>query len=137
MEKLQQQEQQQQQQSEQVLSAPIMDTTNDRMNSAGQAERRWEQISPHESRRRRRNDSENGSEVDPRPLSTTAQVGVPRPGAPGNYKMRDPKLLRVVEDAIKRLILPELNAMKEEREKEKDKSSSAVKVKPSSGTTKD
>jgi hypothetical protein len=75
--------------------------------------------SPRKSHRRRSKDVEEVSGVsgtDSSLLSSNAdrRSHAARSGVSGTSSINNPKLLATVEDAIKRLILPELNALKEE-----------------------
>jgi hypothetical protein len=75
-----------------------------------------ELASPRKSHRRRSKDVEEVSGTDSSLLSSNAdrRSGVSRSAVSGTSSINNPKLLATVEDAIKRLILPELNALKEE-----------------------
>lgn len=81
-----------------------------------------ELTSPRKSHRRRSKDTEEVSAISGTEssfLSSNAdrRSGVAhstRSGVSGTSSINNPKLLATVEDAIKRLILPELNALKEE-----------------------
>jgi hypothetical protein len=77
---------------------------------------REELASPRKSHRRRSKDVEEVSGTDSSLLSSNAdrRSGVSRSAVSGTSSINNPKLLATVEDAIKRLILPELNALKEE-----------------------
>jgi hypothetical protein len=71
------------------------------------------------SHRRRSKDVEDASGTDTSMLSSNAdrRSGIShsaRSAVSGTSSINNPKLLATVEDAIKRLILPELNALKEE-----------------------
>jgi hypothetical protein len=75
--------------------------------------------SPRKSHRRRSKDVEEVSGVsgtESSLLSSNAdrRSHAARSGVSGTSSINNPKLLATVEDAIKRLILPELNALKEE-----------------------
>jgi hypothetical protein len=75
--------------------------------------------SPRKSHRRRSKDVEEVSGTESSLLSSNAdrRSGLShsaRSGVSGTSSINNPKLLATVEDAIKRLILPELNALKEE-----------------------
>jgi hypothetical protein len=78
-----------------------------------------EATSSRKSHRRRSKDVEDASGTDSSLLSSNAdrRSGVShtaRSAVSGTSSINNPKLLATVEDAIKRLILPELNALKEE-----------------------
>jgi hypothetical protein len=78
-----------------------------------------ELASPRKSHRRRSKDVEEVSGTDSSLLSSNAdrRSGLShsaRSAVSGTSSINNPKLLATVEDAIKRLILPELNALKEE-----------------------
>ncbi|KAK1920068.1 hypothetical protein P3342_002364 [Pyrenophora teres f. teres] len=71
--------------------------------------------SPRKSHRRRSKDVEQVSGVSGTDSSILSSGGADRrSGVSGTSSINNPKLLATVEDAIKRLILPELNALKEE-----------------------
>lgn len=75
--------------------------------------------SPRKSHRRRSKDTEEISGTDSSLMSSNAdrRSGISqsaRSAVSGTSSINNPKLLATVEDAIKRLILPELNALKEE-----------------------
>ncbi|KAI4641452.1 uncharacterized protein J4E79_011659 [Alternaria viburni] len=70
-----------------------------------------ELASPRKSHRRRSKDVEQASGTESSYLSSNADR---RSHVSGTSSINNPKLLATVEDAIKRLILPELNALKEE-----------------------
>jgi hypothetical protein len=72
--------------------------------------------SPRKSHRRRSKDVEEVSGTESSLLSSNAdrRSHAARSGVSGTSSINNPKLLATVEDAIKRLILPELNALKEE-----------------------
>ncbi|EDU45090.1 hypothetical protein PtrSN002B_004443 [Pyrenophora tritici-repentis] len=71
--------------------------------------------SPRKSHRRRSKDVEQVSGVSGTDSSILSSGGADRrSGISGTSSINNPKLLATVEDAIKRLILPELNALKEE-----------------------
>ena len=75
--------------------------------------------SPRKSHKRRSRDTEEVSGTDSSLISSSAdrRSGVShsaRSAVSGTSSINNPKLLATVEDAIKRLILPELNALKEE-----------------------
>ncbi|KAJ4373021.1 hypothetical protein N0V83_003312 [Neocucurbitaria cava] len=78
--------------------------------------------SPRKSSRRRSKDTEeisalSGTESSLLSSNADRRSGVAhsaRSGVSGTSSINNPKLLATVEDAIKRLILPELNALKEE-----------------------
>ena len=76
-------------------------------------------MSPRKSNRRRSKDTEDISGTESSLLSSNAdrRSGIPpsnRSAVSGTSSVNNPKLLATVEDAIRRLILPELNALKEE-----------------------
>ncbi|KAF2027300.1 hypothetical protein EK21DRAFT_91596 [Setomelanomma holmii] len=77
-----------------------------------------ELISPRKSHRRRSKDTEEISGTESSLMSSNADrrsgISQTRSGVSGTSSINNPKLLATVEDAIKRLILPELNALKEE-----------------------
>jgi hypothetical protein len=78
-----------------------------------------ELTSPRKSHRRRSKDVEDISGTESSLLSSNGdrRSGISQParsGVSGTSSINNPKLLATVEDAIKRLILPELNALKEE-----------------------
>jgi hypothetical protein len=80
---------------------------------------REELTSPRKSHRRRSKDVEEVSGTESSLLSSNAdrRSGLSRSAqsaVSGTSSINNPKLLATVEDAIKRLILPELNALKEE-----------------------
>jgi hypothetical protein len=78
-----------------------------------------ELTSPRKSHRRKSKDIEEVSAIsgtESSLLSSNAdrRSAATRSGVSGTSSINNPKLLATVEDAIKRLILPELNALKEE-----------------------
>jgi hypothetical protein len=79
-----------------------------------------ELTSPRKSHRRRSKDVEEVSGTESSLLSSNADrrsgAYSSRSAVSGTSSMQNPKLLATVEDAIKRLILPELNALKEEKQ---------------------
>lgn len=80
---------------------------------------RDELTSPRKSHRRRSKDTEEISGTESSLLSSngdrkSAAAHSSRSAVSGTSSINNPKLLATVEDAIKRLILPELNALKEE-----------------------
>jgi hypothetical protein len=102
MEKLQQQA------AEGAASKP-----KDRSTKSREASRRRddELASPRKSHRRRSKEVDQVSGTESSLLSSNADR---RSHVSGTSSINNPKLLATVEDAIKRLILPELNALKEE-----------------------
>jgi hypothetical protein len=95
--------------------------SKDRSSKSREGSRRRDDdlASPRKSHRRKSKDVEDASAVsgtDSSLLSSNAgrsALGA-RSGVSGTSSINNPKLLATVEDAIKRLILPELNALKEE-----------------------
>ncbi|KAH7412280.1 hypothetical protein DE146DRAFT_642735 [Phaeosphaeria sp. MPI-PUGE-AT-0046c] len=80
---------------------------------------REELTSPRKSHRRRSKDVEEASGTESSLISSNADrrsglSHASRSAVSGTSSINNPKLLATVEDAIKRLILPELNALKEE-----------------------
>jgi hypothetical protein len=79
-----------------------------------------ELASPRKERRRRSKDVEEVSGTESSLLSSNADrrsgAYSARSAVSGTSSIQNPKLLATVEDAIKRLILPELNALKEEKQ---------------------
>ncbi|KAH8712096.1 hypothetical protein GQ44DRAFT_713877 [Phaeosphaeriaceae sp. PMI808] len=79
--------------------------------------------SPRKSHRRRSKDVEDGSAISGGTESSflssagdrKSGFSQTRSGVSGTSSINNPKLLATVEDAIKRLILPELNLLKEEK----------------------
>lgn len=107
-----------QQQAAEGVTSKAKDTSRSRETSRI----REELASPRKSHRRRSKDVEEISAVsgtESSLLSSNAdrRSGIAhstRSGVSGTSSINNPKLLATVEDAIKRLILPELNALKEE-----------------------
>ncbi|KAF1829203.1 hypothetical protein BDW02DRAFT_178819 [Decorospora gaudefroyi] len=98
-----------------------MSKSKDRSTKSRETSRRREDelASPRKSHRRRSKDVEEVSGTESSLLSSNAdrRSGIThsaRSGVSGTSSINNPKLLATVEDAIKRLILPELNALKEE-----------------------
>ncbi|KAF9698006.1 hypothetical protein EKO04_004166 [Ascochyta lentis] len=119
MEKLQQQQQQQAQ----------TETSSSRTRDAKKSGRD-ELTSPRKSSRRRSKDPREEeistiSAAESSLLSSNADrrsgVASVRSGVSGTSSINNPKLLATVEDAIRRLILPELNALKEENRTSKNR----------------
>ncbi|CAN9375414.1 unnamed protein product [Alternaria alternata] len=87
--------------------------SKDRSSKSREVSRRREDdlASPRKSHRRRSKEVDQVSGTDSSLLSSNADR---RSHVSGTSSINNPKLLATVEDAIKRLILPELNALKEE-----------------------
>jgi hypothetical protein len=87
--------------------------SKDRSTKSRETSRRREDelASPRKSHRRRSKDVDQVSGTESSYLSSNADR---RSHVSGTSSINNPKLLATVEDAIKRLILPELNALKEE-----------------------
>lgn len=103
MEKLQQQ----------ALEGNLPKSSRERSSKSREASRRRDDdlSSPRKSHRRRSKDIERTSGTESSVLSSNLDR---RSAVSGTSSINNPKLLATVEDAIKRLILPELNALKEE-----------------------
>ena len=121
MEKLQQQQQQQQQ--------AHTESSSSRTKKAEKIGRD-ELASPRKSSKRRSKDPREEevsaiSATESSLLSSNADrrsgIGSVRSGVSGTSSINNPKLLATVEDAIRRLILPELNALKEENRTSKNR----------------
>ncbi|KAF1358515.1 hypothetical protein EJ07DRAFT_123586 [Lizonia empirigonia] len=114
MEKLQQQQQ------------AHTDTSSSRTKTTKKTTRD-ELTSPHKSSRRRSKDphEDDVSATESSLLSSNADrrsgVASVRSGVSATSSINNPKLLATVEDAIRRLILPELNALKEENRTSKNR----------------
>ncbi|KAH3909759.1 transaldolase [Parastagonospora nodorum] len=84
-----------------------------------------ELTSPRRSHRRRSKDVEEVSGTESSLLSSNADrksgAYSSRSAVSGTSSIQNPKLLATVEDAIKRLILPELNALKEDRQSSRNR----------------
>lgn len=103
-------------------------STSTSRRSSGSSTREFvidESASP-KSRSRKRHDEESrlGSNLEASELSAMSDVSAGKystRSAVSSSSINNPKLLTAVEDAIKRLILPELNAVKEEQARQKNR----------------
>jgi hypothetical protein len=101
--------------------------------------------SPRRTHKRRSKDVEevsvlSGTESSLLSSNAERRSGVARSAVSGTSSINNPKLLATVEDAIKRLILPELNALKEENRTSRNRDKSEHRSRASnrdSGTTYD